>query len=111
MIVPTDLQVRLERFSALGLPLLACTVSTGLEGCQRKCTGARFLADSRTLESCRRFVLERTLERKLRVRSWRGPRLGSGRSLRRGRLARRRRLRRDLRVVLRRVGRVLEAAG
>src|SRR5829696_1354431 len=41
MMVPTDLQVRLERFHALWLPLLACTVSTGVEGCQRKCTGSK----------------------------------------------------------------------
>src|SRR4051794_39881856 len=99
MVVPTDLQVRLERFDAPGLPLLACTVSTGVEGCQRKCSPARFLADSRTLDSCRRFPAERTLERKWRLRSGRrGGRCGV------------RRLRRDLRVVLRGVGRLLDAA-
>src|SRR3954463_12582815 len=87
MVVPTDLQVRLERFAARELPLRACTVSTGLERCQRKCTRARFLAGSGTLEFCRRFPPEATLERKLRVRSWsrrrrrrrRGGRGGRGR--------------------------------
>src|SRR3954463_12921419 len=68
MVVPTDLQVRLERFSALGLPFRACTVSTGVERCQRKCTPARFLADSRTLKRCRRFANGGTLEPKSRVR-------------------------------------------
>src|SRR3954453_4335780 len=100
MVVPTDLQVRLERFRAHWLPLLACTVSTGVKGCQRKCTRARVLADSRTLDSCRRFAPETTLERKLRVRSRRGDRLAGVR-----------RLRRHLRIVLRRVGRLLEPAG
>src|SRR5919199_3090871 len=69
MMVPTDLQVRLERFRALWLLLRACTVSTGLEGCQRECTRARSLADSRTLDPYTSFVAERTLERRLRVRS------------------------------------------
>src|SRR4051795_10723758 len=69
MVVPTDLQVRLERFAARELPLRACTVSTGLERCQRKCTRARFLAGSGTLEFCRRFPPDATLERKSRVRS------------------------------------------
>src|SRR5215210_230228 len=100
MVVPTDLQVRLERFTARWLPLRACTVSTGIEGCQRDCTRARFLADSRTLESCRRFAPDRTLERKLRLRSRPGRCLaGPGR------------LRRDLRIVLRRLRRLLEPAG
>src|SRR5215210_2496740 len=99
MVVPTDLQVRLERFTARWLRLRACTVSTGLEGCQRDCTRARFLADSRTLESCRRFAPGQTLERKSRVRS----RRGSG-------LARRGGLRRDLRIVLGGVRRLLEPA-
>src|ERR671932_252212 len=69
MVVPTDLQVRLERFTARGLPLRACTVSTGVERCQRKCTRARFLAGYGTLDLCRRFALEATLERRLRLRS------------------------------------------
>src|SRR4051794_41818945 len=69
MVVPTDLQVRLERFAARELPLRACTVSTGVERCQRKCTPARFVAESGTLESCRSFLPETTLEPKLRVRS------------------------------------------
>src|SRR4051812_20571671 len=69
MMVPTDLQVRLERFAARELPLRACTVSTGVEHCQRKCTPARFLAESGTLELCRSFPPGTSLERKLRVRS------------------------------------------
>src|SRR3954454_23320726 len=81
MVVPTDLQVRLERFAARVLPLRACTVSTGVERCQRKCTRARFLAVSRTLELSTRFLPEATLERKFRVRSW----AGDGRRRRRGR--------------------------
>src|SRR4051794_5805937 len=81
MVVPTDLQVRLERFAARVLPLRACTVSTGVERCQRKCTRARFLAVSGTLELFTRFLPEATLERKFRVRSW----AGDGRRRRRGR--------------------------
>ena len=57
-VVPSDLQVRVERFAARGLPLRACTVSTGVERCQRKCTRARFLAESGTLKCCRRFPSE-----------------------------------------------------
>src|SRR3954468_19010460 len=108
MVVPTDLQVRLERFLALGLPLRACTVSTGVERCQRKCTRARLLADSRTLDFCRRFVPERTLERKSRVRS----RARGRRRRRRGGNARRAgRSRRSSRRRLRRGGGRFEPAG
>src|SRR3954451_24119651 len=104
MVVPTDLQVRLERFSALGLPFRACTVSTGVERCQRKCTPARFLADSRTLESWGRYAAEQTLGRRSRVRSRRGGRRG-------GRGGGPRRRRNDARVVLLGSGRLLESAG
>src|SRR3954454_4107209 len=97
--VPTDLQVRLERFRALWLPLRACTVSTGLEGCQRECTRARRLAESRTLESCRRFVPEQTLEHRFTVSLWRLSRRG-----------RRLRDRRDLGVVRAGRGWLLEPA-
>src|SRR3954462_3944766 len=80
MVVPTDLQVRLERFAARELPVRACTVSTGVEHCQRKCTPARFLAGSGTLEFCRRFPPTATLGCWLRVRS----RRRRGRRRRRG---------------------------
>src|SRR3954449_9101563 len=93
MVVPTDLQVRLERFAARELPLRACTVSTGVERCQRKCTPARFVAESGTLESCRSFLPEPTLEPKLRVRSRAGDgRRGRCRGAGRAGGARRRRL-------------------
>src|SRR3954470_9526617 len=109
MVVPTDLQVRLERFAALRLPLRACTVSTGVERCQRKCTRARFLAGSGTLEFCRRFRLETTLEQRLSVRSRPSDGRGAGRG-RRGRWRRRGR-RGGRRRLLRWGGGRLEAAG
>src|SRR3954468_2362462 len=107
MVVPTDLQVRLERFAARELPLRACTVSTGVERCQRKCMPARFLAESGTLESCTSFPPETTLEPKLRVRSRAGDgRRGRCRGAGRAGGSRRRRL-----LVSGLLGRRLEAAG
>src|SRR5258707_14492419 len=66
---PTDPLVSIERFGRPDLSLAGCTVSIGRKDCQSESTEASFVADSRTLKFCRRFLARGDLNPRSRVRS------------------------------------------
>src|SRR5882757_7950015 len=73
---PTDPLVSIERFWRPDLFFAACTVSIGRKACQSESTRASFVADSRTLKFCRRFLAGDDLNPRSRMRLWGGRRGG-----------------------------------